>query len=80
MNLIYLFFLDDTGLGTTVASPTSSGDYGIALEQLVSLTRENNFNALQQYGGVSQLQMYFLLVFVLFFVLCLHNVIVISSG
>ncbi|CAB4302533.1 unnamed protein product [Prunus armeniaca] len=39
------------GLGTTVAPPTSSGDYGIALEQLVSLTRENNFNALQQYGG-----------------------------
>lgn len=39
------------GLGTTVAPPTSSGDYGIALEQLVSLTRENNINALQQYGG-----------------------------
>ncbi|KAB2613258.1 calcium-transporting ATPase 9 [Pyrus ussuriensis x Pyrus communis] len=42
----------ELGIGTTVAPPTPSGDYGIALDQLVTLTRENNITALQQYGGV----------------------------
>lgn len=42
----------DTVLGTTVTPPTPSGDYGIGLEQLVSLTREHNTSALQEYGGV----------------------------
>ncbi|KAM5579900.1 calcium-transporting ATPase 9, plasma membrane-type-like [Rosa sericea] len=42
----------ETGLGTKVTPPTPSGDYGIGLEPLVSLTREHNTSALQQYGGV----------------------------
>ncbi|KAM0959339.1 hypothetical protein ACFX2I_024465 [Malus domestica] len=42
----------ELGIGTTVAPPTPSGDYGIALDELVTLTRENNITALQQYGGV----------------------------
>ncbi|KAM1016509.1 hypothetical protein ACFX13_046937 [Malus domestica] len=42
----------ELGIGTTVAPPTPSGDYGIALDQLVTLTRENNITALQQYGGI----------------------------
>ncbi|XP_050383372.1 calcium-transporting ATPase 9, plasma membrane-type [Argentina anserina] len=42
----------DTGLSTTVTPATPSGDYGIAHEQIVSLTREHNISALQQYGGV----------------------------
>ncbi|XP_062008948.1 calcium-transporting ATPase 9, plasma membrane-type-like [Rosa rugosa] len=42
----------ETGLGIKVTPPTPSGDYGIGLEPLVSLTREHNTSALQQYGGV----------------------------
>ncbi|PRQ51923.1 putative calcium-transporting ATPase [Rosa chinensis] len=42
----------ETGLGTKVTPPTPSGDYGIGLEPLVSLTREHNTSALQQFGGV----------------------------
>nr|XP_011467548.1 PREDICTED: calcium-transporting ATPase 9, plasma membrane-type [Fragaria vesca subsp. vesca] len=42
----------ETGLSTTVTPATPSGDYGIGHEQLVSLTREHNISALQQYGGV----------------------------
>ena len=55
----FAFVPDDKGIGTTVASPTPSGDYGIALDELVTLTRENNVTALQQYGGVRQLKMCF---------------------
>ncbi|KAJ8447578.1 hypothetical protein Cgig2_031191 [Carnegiea gigantea] len=42
--------------GTTVAPPTPSGDFGIELEQLASVTRESNFPALEQYGGVKGLE------------------------
>ncbi|GFY97327.1 autoinhibited Ca(2+)-ATPase 9 [Actinidia rufa] len=42
-------------LGSTVAPPTPSGDYSgdyeIGLEQVASMTRDNNNAALQQYGG-----------------------------
>ncbi|XP_050228032.1 calcium-transporting ATPase 9, plasma membrane-type-like isoform X2 [Mercurialis annua] len=38
-----------------VAAPTPSGDYAIALEQLASLTRDQNLSALQQYGGAKGL-------------------------
>lgn len=41
--------------GFSVPPPTSTGDYGINLEHLVSLTREQNFSSLQQYGGVKGL-------------------------
>ncbi|KAJ7952044.1 Calcium-transporting ATPase [Quillaja saponaria] len=43
------------GIGSTVESPTPSGDYAIGLEQLVSMTRDHNMSALQQYGGVKGL-------------------------
>lgn len=43
----------------TVTPPTSSGDYAIGLEQLASMTRDHNFSALQQNGGVSQQWTYF---------------------
>ncbi|KAK9054776.1 hypothetical protein SSX86_025855 [Deinandra increscens subsp. villosa] len=42
-------------LETTVAPPSPSGGYGIALEQLVSMTRDHNITALLQYGGVKGL-------------------------
>ncbi|XP_021895927.1 calcium-transporting ATPase 9, plasma membrane-type [Carica papaya] len=42
-------------LGTTVTSPTSAGDFTIELEQLAAMTRDHNFSALQQYGGVKGL-------------------------
>ncbi|KAM0039261.1 putative P-type Ca(2+) transporter [Helianthus debilis subsp. tardiflorus] len=42
-------------LETTVPTPSPSGGYGIALEQLVSMTRDHNIAALLQYGGVKGL-------------------------
>ena len=50
----FLFMLISIVSGTTVAPPTPSGDFGIELEQLASMTRESNFSALEQYGGVSK--------------------------
>ncbi|KAG5538097.1 hypothetical protein RHGRI_025250 [Rhododendron griersonianum] len=38
-------------LGSTVAPPTPCGDYEIALEELASMTRDQNNSALQEYGG-----------------------------
>ncbi|KAI3521259.1 hypothetical protein L1887_10720 [Cichorium endivia] len=42
-------------LGPTVIPASPSGGYGIALEQLVSMTRDHNVTALHQYGGVQGL-------------------------
>ncbi|XP_027167823.1 calcium-transporting ATPase 9, plasma membrane-type [Coffea eugenioides] len=39
-------------LGATVAPPCPNGDYGIGLEQLASISRDQNTSALQQYGEV----------------------------
>ncbi|XP_030971545.1 calcium-transporting ATPase 9, plasma membrane-type-like [Quercus lobata] len=39
-------------IGPSATPSTSSGDYGIGLEQLVSITRDHNISALQDYGGV----------------------------
>ncbi|XP_027122620.1 calcium-transporting ATPase 9, plasma membrane-type-like [Coffea arabica] len=39
-------------LGATVAPPCANGDYGIGLEQLASISRDQNTSALQQYGEV----------------------------
>ncbi|XP_052181723.1 calcium-transporting ATPase 9, plasma membrane-type [Diospyros lotus] len=39
-------------LGTTATPPTPWGDYGIGLEQLASMTRDQSVLELQQYGGV----------------------------
>ncbi|XP_057453394.1 calcium-transporting ATPase 9, plasma membrane-type-like isoform X2 [Lotus japonicus] len=40
---------------TTVSSSTHDGDYEVGLEQLVSLSKNQNISALQQYGGVKGL-------------------------
>ncbi|CAH9090555.1 unnamed protein product [Cuscuta epithymum] len=42
-------------LGTSVTPPAPSGDYGIRLEQLASITRDHNLSVLQQNGGVKGL-------------------------
>lgn len=39
----------------TLVPPAPSGDFGIGLEQLASVTRDHNFSALEQYGGVKGL-------------------------
>ncbi|KHN31858.1 Calcium-transporting ATPase 9, plasma membrane-type [Glycine soja] len=36
-----------------VASPSPVGEYAVGLEQLVSMTKNQNISALQQYGGAS---------------------------
>ncbi|GAV71418.1 E1-E2_ATPase domain-containing protein/Cation_ATPase_C domain-containing protein/Cation_ATPase_N domain-containing protein/Hydrolase domain-containing protein, partial [Cephalotus follicularis] len=51
-DLTYLFL---SLLGTSVAPPTPSGDYGIGQEQLASMSRDPNNTVLQQYGGVKGL-------------------------
>ncbi|GAB2268483.1 Calcium-transporting ATPase 9, plasma membrane-type [Dionaea muscipula] len=42
-------------LGASASSAAPTGDYGVGLEQLVSMTRENNLSALEQRGGVNGL-------------------------
>ncbi|XP_027187299.1 calcium-transporting ATPase 9, plasma membrane-type-like isoform X2 [Cicer arietinum] len=42
-------------LGATVVSTTPGGDYAVGLEQLVSMSKNQNISALQQYGGVKGL-------------------------
>ena len=41
--------------GTALASTTPGGDYAVGLEQLVSMSKNQNISALQQYGGVKGL-------------------------
>ncbi|CAB4262079.1 unnamed protein product [Prunus armeniaca] len=41
--------------GNVPPKPSSAGDFPIGQEQLVSVTRDHNFPALQQYGGVKGL-------------------------
>ena len=36
---------------------TPSGGFGIGIDQLTTMTRDHNFSALQQYGGVSDTSM-----------------------
>ncbi|XP_077238426.1 calcium-transporting ATPase 5, plasma membrane-type-like isoform X2 [Tasmannia lanceolata] len=38
--------------GTSVGLPVPGGGYGIGLEQLAAMTRDQDFSALQEYGGV----------------------------
>ncbi|KAG5008585.1 hypothetical protein JHK87_017100 [Glycine soja] len=40
-------------ISTAVSPPTPVGDYDIGLEQLVSMSKDQNISALQQYGGAS---------------------------
>ncbi|KAK4838265.1 hypothetical protein QYF36_012378 [Acer negundo] len=47
---------DQTGIKVEqITPPTPSGDYGIGLEQLASITRDHNLSALAHYGGVKGL-------------------------
>ncbi|RZC00665.1 calcium-transporting ATPase 9, plasma membrane-type-like isoform X2 [Glycine soja] len=39
-------------ISTAVSPPTPVGDYDIGLEQLVSMSKDQNISALQQYGGI----------------------------
>lgn len=47
-------------LDIIASPPRCSGDYGIGSEQLASMTRDHNFSALEQYGGVSHHECVFL--------------------
>ncbi|KAL0012761.1 hypothetical protein SO802_007869 [Lithocarpus litseifolius] len=42
-------------IGPSATPLTPTGEYGIGLEQLVSITRDHNISALQDYGGVKGL-------------------------
>ncbi|KAL2932906.1 Calcium-transporting ATPase 9 plasma membrane-type [Bienertia sinuspersici] len=46
----------DIVLSPAVSPPISSGDFGIGLEQLTSMTRDNNMSALEHYGGAKGLE------------------------
>ncbi|XP_057535535.1 calcium-transporting ATPase 9, plasma membrane-type-like [Amaranthus tricolor] len=46
----------DIGLGPLEPPPIATGDFGIGLEQLTAMTRNNNFTSLEQYGGVKGLE------------------------
>lgn len=61
IELSYRYMFGLLVLGTAVTPPVLSGDYGISLEQLVSITRNHDISVLQQNGGASQIQFYFLL-------------------
>ncbi|CAN1780220.1 Calcium-transporting ATPase 9, plasma membrane-type [Linum perenne] len=41
---------------SSVAPPTATGDFGISVEQLSSMSRDHNLEALQEYGGVKGLE------------------------
>ena len=45
----------DQANGIPISPPIPNGDYGIGQEELASMTRDNNSNALQQYDGVKGL-------------------------
>ncbi|XP_047179921.1 calcium-transporting ATPase 9, plasma membrane-type isoform X4 [Vigna umbellata] len=42
-------------ISTAVSPPTPAGDYDIGLEQLVSMSKDQNTSAFQQYGGIGGL-------------------------
>lgn len=55
----FIFWIIVTSTAAVV-SPTPVGEYAVGLEQLVSLTKNQNISALQQYGGASLLQHIFM--------------------
>lgn len=40
----------------TAKSPIPSGDFGISQDQLVSMTKDHNYSAFEEYGGVELLK------------------------
>lgn len=57
----FSIFTSDSG--SVVAPPVANGEYGIALEQLSSMTRDHNMSALKQYGGVCHSFLYLVIKF-----------------
>ena len=49
-------------ISTAASPPTPAGDYDIGLEQLVSMAKDQNISALQQYGGASLQHVVWLLI------------------
>ncbi|XP_014624954.1 calcium-transporting ATPase 9, plasma membrane-type [Glycine max] len=49
-------------ISTAVSPPTPVGDYDIGLEQLVSMSTDQNISALHQYGGASLQHVVWLLI------------------
>ena len=49
-------------ISTAASPPTPAGDYDIGLEQLVSMSKDQNISALQQYGGASLQHVVWLLI------------------
>jgi len=53
-----IYILNYPVVSTAVSPPTPAGDYGIGLEQLVSMSKDQNISAFQQYGGASLKNMF----------------------
>lgn len=43
------------GIQRSLPNPIPTGDYSISPDQLAAMTRDHDFSALQNYGGVSLL-------------------------
>lgn len=50
---IYILNYPVISPAATPSPQPSVGDYGVGLEQLASMSKDQNISALQQYGGVS---------------------------
>lgn len=48
-----IYILIHPVISSAVSPPTPAGDYDIGLEQLVSMSKDQNVSAFQQYGGAS---------------------------
>jgi len=48
-----IYILNHPVISSAVSPPTPAGDYDIGLEQLVSMSKDQNISAFQQYGGAS---------------------------
>lgn len=57
-----IYILNHPVISTAVSPPTPVGDYDIGLEQLVSMSKDQNISALQQYGGASLQHVVWLLI------------------
>lgn len=57
-----IYILNHPVISTAVSPPTPAGDYDIGLEQLVSMSKDQNTSAFQQYGGASQKHFAWLLI------------------
>ncbi|XP_056166527.1 calcium-transporting ATPase 10, plasma membrane-type-like isoform X1 [Syzygium oleosum] len=51
----HLFQAAGEHVNGTAKSPIPSGDFGISQDQLVSMTKDHNYSAFEEYGGVKEL-------------------------